>query len=301
MTRARIVIAVAIAAAIAILVWLLAPHDNGPPALAPAATPDASASPASPDTRPDLPAATILPRPAPEGESEVAGPESAAATDATPPPRISVLVVDEAGAPQAAIPLSMVENGAHPVTSRATTGDDGTAVLTLAPLERLKGAGKDVADRELEVQIAIALPLDQPVEVSFDRGKVPESPIRLVLPQTGRVIVKLVTADGAPFTRDAEVELQSSDDGSSFLVTERPVVRAAVIAGAPRSPASARARASKSRRHRLIPLFAESKALSTDRARGRRRASPWYAEGSRRGSTGAWSGATRDRCRARVS
>ena len=115
MTRARIVIALAIAVAIAILVWLLATQEDGPPALpapAPAATPDASAPPASPDTRPDVPGATIVPRRAPEGESEAAGPESAAATDATPPPKVSVLVVDEAGAPQATIPLSLDESKA---------------------------------------------------------------------------------------------------------------------------------------------------------------------------------------------
>src|SRR6187401_427908 len=130
MTRARIVIALALAVAIAILVWQLATQNDGPPAPPPAAKPEASNSPASPDTRPDSPGATIVPRRAPEGESETAGPESAVATDATPPPKVNVLVVDEAGAPQAAIPLSMVENGALPVTSHTTTADDGTAAFS---------------------------------------------------------------------------------------------------------------------------------------------------------------------------
>ena len=115
--------------------------------------------------------------------------------------------------------------------SHATTGDDGTAAFTLAPLEQLKDAAKD-APVGSSGSIAIALPLDEPVEVSFDREKVPESPIKLVLPATGRVIVKLVTADGAPFTRDAVVE--TPDYGRRQLVLrviERPAVRAATNTG----------------------------------------------------------------------
>jgi hypothetical protein len=230
MTRARILIALALAVAIAILVWLLAMQNDGPPAPPPAATPDASASPALPDTRADLPGATIVPKRASDADGEAAGPESVGATDASPPPKISVLVVDEAGAPQSAIPLAMIENGGHPVTSRATTAADGTAAFSLAPLERLKGAGL-APDGKLQVQVSVALPLDEPVEASFDREKVPESAIRLVLPQTGRVIVRLVTADGAPFTRDAVVEIQSSEDDSAPPVIEPTVARASAIAG----------------------------------------------------------------------
>ena len=202
MTRARIVIALVLAAAIAILVWQIATQGDGPPAApAPAAMPDASASPASADTRTDLPGATIVPK----RVSEVTAKLPRRMRRFRRKSACSSSMTRERRRPRS----SWARRGRTPPgLSAATTGDDGTVAFTLAPLEQLKGAAKEVPAGKSGVRVAIALPLDEPVVASFDREKVPESPIRLVLPATGRVIARLVTADGAPFTRDATTELQ---------------------------------------------------------------------------------------------
>ena len=202
MPRARLAIALALATAIAVLVWQLARGERT--SLNSPAT--ERQAPATPENRSEtrfVPGPRIVPKSLREADvvEDAAAADSRAADSAHSGARVAVLVVDEASAPQEDVPVFLLEGGhARPVIRRSATGGDGVAFLSLAP----KGqAGK--AGANSEVTVAIALPLDERVEVVLDRKQMPEGLIRLVLPPTGHVVVRLVTADGATFTGTATV------------------------------------------------------------------------------------------------
>lgn len=141
-------------------------------------------------------------------------------------PGIAVLVVDAAGAPQSDVPVSVLVPTAFPPTfDRAMTGADGLARLAVPDAEA-RGTG------EKKASVALAMPLDEPVEAPFDPELLPESPVRLVLPQTGTVVVRLVTPDRQPFLEPAVVELQGPERGEVRIDGEgRNLVRVAANAG----------------------------------------------------------------------
>ena len=111
-------------------------------------------------------------------------------------------MVNGAGGPQAEIAVVAFGDGA-PTGIRGITGRDGIVRVTWPP----RSPGTSTAEGKWRAQAAIALPLDPPVFEWFDLEKIPEKPIRLVLPPTGSVRVALVKRDGAPSEEPATVSV----------------------------------------------------------------------------------------------
>jgi hypothetical protein len=141
-------------------------------------------------------------------------------------PGVPVVVVDAGGAPQEGVPVVTLSRDAWTrVLDHAVTGADGVARLT-PPSER--DAGRDRTGQAL---VALGLPLEEPVEALFDRNELPETPLKLVLPATGRIVVRLVAAGGQPFTGAAMVEIQGPDRGLRVNDRGPDLVRVAADAG----------------------------------------------------------------------
>ena len=130
---------------------------------------------------------------------------------------LQVLVVDEAGAPSAGVPVSLRFGGDEYTMDflRTTTGADGIGVLKHAQL--LLDAFSPGPREELSV--ALALPLATPVSAPLEPGHFPREPVRLVLPPCGRVEIELRKPDGTllggeqlVFLRTARLVTADDDD-----------------------------------------------------------------------------------------
>ena len=124
---------------------------------------------------------------------------------------LRAIVVDGSGLPQPDVPVSVQQVfgwGARDLR-QARTGADG--IVCFAP---------DVVTRREEsdaFQVAIALPLPAPVVAIIPGSSPPPLPLRLVLPPTGRLEVRLVGRDGKPWNGRATVFVAPTRDDSTEM------------------------------------------------------------------------------------
>jgi hypothetical protein len=125
-------------------------------------------------------------------------------------PVVLVLVVDEAGKPQANVPVLVANFIGHGFGDRhcAITGEDGVARVAPPDLPRPTNA-----DLPRDWRAGLALPLAQPVELPVGADSSRE-PIKLVLPSTGTLTVKVTHPDGSPYKGLARVRLKRRMESS---------------------------------------------------------------------------------------
>lgn len=107
-------------------------------------------------------------------------------------PVLRVQVVDARGAPAPGIPVGLVtkSRGERHISCPIPARDpDGIAEFRY--LSYVLGT-KRTAWPDASFAVCLAIPLAEPVEAVLDLDRIPESPIRLVLPETGRVEVRVL-------------------------------------------------------------------------------------------------------------
>ncbi|MAG58326.1 MAG: hypothetical protein CMJ83_18725 [Planctomycetes bacterium] len=118
-------------------------------------------------------------------------------------PGIEVVVHDLSGAPAANVPVGLrirQDNHLNYMMSRATTDGEGRARIGLEGSLRSSG-GRKFSD----VYVALDLPLPLAVEVPVDPWHLPDDPVELTLPETGRVVVNLIPPRGGALPKVVRV------------------------------------------------------------------------------------------------
>jgi len=115
---------------------------------------------------------------------------------------LALHVVDENGVPQAGVPVAL-QHGAgdeREFAWRASTSADGEARCSIY---------RHAAERASSGRFSacLALPLAAVVAHELERGAPPAEPVRLVLPPTGSLRVRLVEENGEPSTESGTLEL----------------------------------------------------------------------------------------------
>jgi hypothetical protein len=124
---------------------------------------------------------------------------------------LRAIVVDGSGAPQPDVPVSVQQVfdwGARDLR-QARTGPDGIASFPADLVARREEA--DV------YQVAIGVPLPAPVVAAIPGPSPPPLLLRLVMPPTGRIEVRLVGKDGAPWSGRATVFVAPTRDDSTEM------------------------------------------------------------------------------------
>lgn len=102
---------------------------------------------------------------------------------------LEILVVDGTGTPVGGVPVGLYERlemsrmAGEPLW-RGTTGDDGIAAI---PHAQSFDSGRMYA--------SLAIPVSEAVEKDIEPTDLPDTPVRLVLPETGRMSIRVIGAD----------------------------------------------------------------------------------------------------------
>ena len=217
-------LAILIAAAI---VWRIStlPRVTGPDAVDAALANESRAAADAPsaETHP-----AIEPRLVSEDDIEWvdSGSEDAAPAAVSDPLKVRILVVDAAGVPQRGVPVATV-NPVLVATRRGVTGPDGIAEVGVP----FRNAVETDESTEPQVHAVLAIPVDPPVFRTFDPRAVPDAPIKLVLPPTEAVRVRLLKPDGTPFDAPATVTLEPADETGVLIGFGTGTMRARPVAG----------------------------------------------------------------------
>ena len=129
---------------------------------------------------------------------------------------VVALVVDSAKVPQAGVPVAILDGDSDWPTTEAKTGPDGLA--TFFPDDRRGNRRRRDAGSKPSRSVALNLPLAERVEKKFDPDSPPSSPLELVMPPLGSLVVKLVGRDEMPFTGAATVRVQPKPEGEMSLM-----------------------------------------------------------------------------------
>ena len=107
---------------------------------------------------------------------------------------LAVRVVDQSGAPRPGVRTCLIarrDERSSPLVFGVTREPDGVALLRhVSSKMRSQGGASAFA--------ALAIPLEESVELGCDPARLPEEPLELVLPETGSLEIVLVTPEGTP-------------------------------------------------------------------------------------------------------
>lgn len=137
-------------------------------------------------------------------------------------PDLVVEVVDGAGKPVGGVPLELrlLERGSFDTTS-GETGADGRATFSHEHIRRRASEG-------MEVRFGLPLGADD-VVLGLAADELPEEPLRMVLPPTGRVVVELRDLDGTPLAAPASVVLFAAQERLHDLARDRATSSGTIV------------------------------------------------------------------------
>ncbi len=134
-----------------------------------------------------------------------------------PRSQVQAQVFGPDGRPVAGVPVALtIKFGsfAQPMMTVKTKGKDGIATIRdFAPLVQMgpmEAAG---------VELALALPLTEPVAEPVDVDELEEEPYLLELPATGEVVVEVLDWAGEPVDQEVDVLLGAVPEGNDFRIS----------------------------------------------------------------------------------
>jgi hypothetical protein len=117
---------------------------------------------------------------------------------------LEIQVVDASGQPAPGVPVAIVLEtlrGANELWKGVTEGEAGLAHLRHADVRLSEAYGLGRLAAELDI------PTKSPVDVTFEPDPWPSDPLRIELPETGSVTVRLFDAAAGPYEKRARVNL----------------------------------------------------------------------------------------------
>jgi len=125
---------------------------------------------------------------------------------------LTISVTDAGGHPVAGVPVGLFSHygGAATIYTgtiwEGTTGKDGTAVVPHG-LSYLNGGGRGGPLATVQVAAALAIPTDEPVIEFLNAETPPFEPVRLTLPETGSLVLRIVDQELEPYEEPVGIHL----------------------------------------------------------------------------------------------
>ena len=147
-----------------------------------------------------------------------------------PATTVTLLAVDQQGAPLALIPAVIQIEGAHfqSILMRKETDPDGLAVFA-NPDTPIRASGWNNPDMSIVAGLDILAPV--PPSQLLDSNNLPIEPVRLVVPQTGKVEVTVIDSWGRPMSENNLLMLGIGEDVDTFYAPSMSRMTAKVVGG----------------------------------------------------------------------